>query len=428
MTSASESVMSVNVIGPLTPAPRLSGDFWRFWVGQIISNLGSAFTGFAVPLLVFQLTGSALNLALASAATSLPGLLFGLLIGAWVDRVDRKRLMIRADLGRALVIASIPLLASRNLLPIWWIYGVGFVNTTLAICFSFAQVTAIARLVAHDDLVTANGRMSASFAAVGVIGPLLAGFLVALLPTPTLLLFDAVSFLISASLLARITTSFNVGFARKATTLRRDIAEGLHYVLQHPVLRAIAANAACVNFAVVTIGTQMVLFVKEALQASDPQLGLVFAAESLGVISLSLVAGPLRKHLPFSIVALGAIILEGLLTIALALTRVVWVALPLVALMAGLTMLFNINVISLRQAIVPNALLGRVTSVLNVLAGSVMPLGTLIGGLLIDRTRNVALVYGVIGGVMVLIGLIFAFTPLGRAERYIPQAEAVGQQ
>jgi hypothetical protein len=266
--------------------------------------------------------------------------------------------------------------------------------------------------------------MSASFAATGVIGPLLAGFLVALMPTPTLLLFDAVSFLISASLLAGITTSFNVATVRESATLRRDVAEGLRYVLQHPVLRAIAANAAFVNFVFVTIGTQMVLFVKEWLQASDTQLGLVYAVESLGVISLSLAAGPLRKRLPFSAVALGAIILHGVLTIALALTRVVWTALPLVALMAGLTMLFNINVISLRQAIVPNLLLGRVTSVLNVLAGSVTPLGTLIGGMLIDRTHDVALVYGVIGGLIVVIGLTFVFTPLGHAERYIPQAEA----
>jgi hypothetical protein len=257
-----------------------------------------------------------------------------------------------------------------------------------------------------------------------VIGPLLAGFLVALIPTPTLLLFDAVSFLISAFLLSRISTSFNTTTAREQTTLHRDIAEGLRYVLQHPVLRAVAAIAALVNFVGVTIGTQMVLFVKEWLQASDTQLGLVYAAESLGVIGLSLAAGPLRKRLPFSAVALGAIILHGVLTIALAVTRVIWVALPLVTLMAGLMMLFNINVISLRQAIVPNLLLGRVTSVLNVLAGSVTPLGTLIGGMLIDRTHEVALVYGVIGGLIVVIGLAFAFTSLGHAERYVPQAQA----
>ncbi len=107
-------------------------------------------------------------------------------------------------------------------------------------------------------------------------------------------------------------------------------------------------------------------------------------------------------------------------------THFFWAATFLMALMGGLMTIFNINIISLRQAIVPNALLGRVTSVLNVVAGSATPFGALIGGLVIDQTHNVALVYGVIGGLIVLIGFAFAFTPLGNAERYIPQAEAAG--
>src|SRR5215471_219934 len=92
-------------------AKRPSADFWKFWAGQTISNLGSSFTDFAIPLLIFKLTGSALKLAIASATTFLPYLLFGLPIGAWVDRVDRKRLMIVTDLLRAFILASIPLLA-----------------------------------------------------------------------------------------------------------------------------------------------------------------------------------------------------------------------------------------------------------------------------------------------------------------------------
>src|SRR5207248_5019721 len=96
------------------PRPPTSLDFGKFWVGQTISNLGTSFTQFALPLLVFKLTGSALNLAITTAATFLPYLLFGLVIGAWVDRVDRKRLMIATDIARAAVIASIPLLASLD--------------------------------------------------------------------------------------------------------------------------------------------------------------------------------------------------------------------------------------------------------------------------------------------------------------------------
>src|SRR5438093_7836358 len=126
---------------------RLSTDFWKFWTGQAVSALGSSFTGFALPLLVYKLTGSAINLALATAAYFIPYLLFGLVIGAWVDRIDRKRLMIWTDLGRGAIIASIPLLASQDLLSIWWIYAVLFVNSTLSIAFDSAEFAAIPSLV-----------------------------------------------------------------------------------------------------------------------------------------------------------------------------------------------------------------------------------------------------------------------------------------
>src|SRR5215470_1210002 len=118
--------MQVNNDTPRRTASTFNSDFWKYWTGQTISNLGSSITLFALPLLVYKLTGSALNLGIATAATFLPYLLFGLVLGAWTDRVDRKRMMIGTDIARALIIASIPLLAALGLLSIWWIYLVAF--------------------------------------------------------------------------------------------------------------------------------------------------------------------------------------------------------------------------------------------------------------------------------------------------------------
>src|SRR5260370_42621648 len=106
----------------------LSRDFWTFWTGQAISVLGTSFTTLSLPLLVYRLTGSAVNLALTSAAEFLPYLLFGLIIGAWVDRTDRKQLMIVVNLLQALVIVSIPVLAAFGHLAVWWIYATGFIG------------------------------------------------------------------------------------------------------------------------------------------------------------------------------------------------------------------------------------------------------------------------------------------------------------
>jgi MFS family permease len=406
------------------PSRRLSADFWKFWAGQTISNLGSSVTLFALPLLVFKLSGSALNLGISTATSFLPYLLFGLIIGAWVDRLDRKKLMIVTDIARALVLATIPLADMLGQLSVVWIYVVGFVSATLTIAFDAAQFAAIPSLADQGDLVTANGRIQASYSAAMVAGPLIAGLLVALMPLADLMLLDASSFLISALSLAWIRQSFNTGEQREATSVRQDIVEGLRYVLGHPVLRNISAMMALVNFVATTTYAQLVLFASERLGASETQVGLLFSAGSAGVVVLGLAAGALRKRWSFSTVALGALMLEGLLTVGLSFTRSYWVAVAIWTASQGLGILFNINTSSLRQAIVPNHMLGRVMSIAGVLAWSAIPLGTLLGGFLIERTGDVALIYRAIGVLVFLIPLGFSFTALGRAERYIPGAGA----
>ena len=141
----------------------MSSDFKKFWIGQTISNLGSSFTQWAVPLLVYQLTHSALSLGVATAATFVPYLLFGLLIGAWMDRVDRKKAMIVLDSVNAIVILSIPLVAQFGHLTVGWIYVVTFIQSTIFIAFSAGEFAAIPSLVSTDDLVTANGRIQATY-------------------------------------------------------------------------------------------------------------------------------------------------------------------------------------------------------------------------------------------------------------------------
>lgn len=398
-----------------------SKDFWKFLAGETISNVGSSFTLFVLPLLVFKLTGSALNLALVTVAEFLPYLLFGLVIGAAVDRVDRKRLMIFVNITQALVISSIPLLAALELLSVWWIYVVGFASSTLWICFDTAEFAAMPSLVGKNDLVTANGRVQAGYSAATVVGPALAGLLVASVPMSTVLLLDALSFLVSALTLALIPISFNVGVEARQEpgNIRREVAEGLRYVISHPVLRNVCLMMALVNCVGYTVYAQLVLFAKERLGASDTQVGLLYAAGSVGMIVLALAANPLRRRLSFSKVALGTIMLGGTLIVFLASTRWYWVALLLWASIWGLVILFQINSNSLWQAIVPGRLLGRVQSVVNVLSWSAIPLGTFVGGLVIEQTQNVAVVYGTIGVLIFLAALIFSFTALGHAERFL---------
>jgi MFS family permease len=397
-------------------------DFWKFLTGQTISVLGSAFSGFALPLLIFQLTHSPLSLAIATATFALPHLLFGLFIGAWVDRVDRKRLMIAVDVLMALALAVIPILALVHQLNVLWIYAVQFTVSSLGLVFEQAEFTAIPSLVGDIDLVTANGRINASYQASEVAGPTIAGAIATVVSIPALLVIDSVSYLVSATMLATIKVGFNRSTreAKGTTRILADIGEGLRYVWSHPVLRNISLMMMLFNLVNSTFYAQSVYYAKERLHTSNFELGIFFAAGSVGAILFSLLAGRLRRRFSFSAVVIGCLALSGVFTVIFAFIPWLWLALPFLLLREGVLSLLNINTFSLRQAIVPDQMLGRVLSVAGVLAFSAMPLGSIAGGILIERTHNVALVFGGIGVLLFLIPLAFSLTPLGHADRYLP--------
>jgi len=400
-------------------------DFWVYWTGQTISQLGSSFTAFALPLLVYQLTHSALNLGIATASTFIPYLLFGLLIGAWVDRVNRKRLMILTDLLRALAVAVIPLLARLDLLAVWEVYVLAFLSSTLTIFFTSAEFAAIPSLVDNDNLIRANGRIQASYSGASILGPLLAGLLLTTLPLTTVFLVDAGSFLLSAASIVLIRVSFNrADQPQERKHILRDVAEGLRFVLKHPVLRSISAMMALVNLVSSAATAQLVLFAKQRLSATDAQVPLLYTAGSAGVVVFALLAGPLRRRWPFGVVALGALAVGGLVLEVFAYQTIFWIATVIWG-FTGIGVLLDINTLSLRQAITPNHMLGRVISIAGVLAWSAIPLGAILGGVLVQQTGDVSFVFAMAGALNFVIPVaFFLFSPLGRADRYVAQAKA----
>ena len=378
-----------------------------------------------MPLLVFQLTHSALNLAITTFTWALPHLLFSLVVGAWVDRVDRKRLMIAVDILLAATMLTIPALAYLHALNVYWVYAVDFAASALSLTFQQAEFTAIPSLVGSSDLVTANGRINASYQAAEVLGPAIAGAIVSVVPVTSLYIVDAASYVISGTALVLVGVSFNVAAAgaRAPSTIRAEIKEGLAYVLRHPVLRNISLMMMLFNLVHATANAQAVLYAKDRLHTTNFELGVLFASAGVGSVLFSLLAGWLRKRMSFSAVVLGCLMAAGLSLAAFAAVPWFWLALPFYLLHSGFGSLLNINTFSLRQAIVPNNMLGRVLSVAGLLAFSATPIGSLIGGFAIQRTQNVALVFGAIGVMLFLIPLAFTRTALGHADRYLP-AEA----
>lgn len=416
---------------PAAPPQRALGrDFWLYFSGQLISQIGSSFTLFALPLLVFKLTHSANNLALTTVSNFAPYLLFGLILGALVDRFNRRRMMLLTDVGRAAMITVLPLLALVGALRVEDIYAVAFVQSTLGILFNCGQFAAIPSLVGRDNLVAANARIMATNSVGQILGPILAGVLVTLMPTADLLFFDAASFVVSAASLAAIRRSFNAvnrpGRANNGVRgLLRDVRVGLQYVWEQPALRSISLMMALINFVTTTEITQLVLFAKRVLSASDSEVALLYAAGAAGLLVASISAAAIRRRLSFAVCALGALVLYGLSVMAMALIGSYPAALALWAAASGCGLLLNINTVSLRQAIVPNEMYGRVISIGQVLAWSAIPLGALAGAAAIRLFGTVTDVYAAIGGLTVLIALSFAFSPVAHGDRYLALAGVI---
>lgn len=401
-----------------------AGDFWIYWAGQLLSQVGSALTAFALPLLVFKISGSALALGISTAAAWLPYLVLGLPIGTWVDRINRKAFMISLDIIRATLLAILPTLALLGHLPLWWIYVVLFLNATLSIGFSSAGSAAVASLIQPERLVQANGFVQVGAWLSLVIGPLLASLLLTRISLQGVLWVDAISFLISAVSLVLVRTSFNRTPPRERakTPFGRDLLEGLHTVLAHPVLRTVALVGFLANLALGTIVAQLVLVAKHIFSASDAQVGVFATALGIGGVIASLLAGPLKRWLSYGVLLLGSLLLFGILTLVLVLMHNYWVGVVLWACMFGMIGFINAVSPAIVQAVTPNEVLGRVTACIGVLAILPVPISAILGGWLIDQLHSVSLVLGVLGSCVTLGALIFLLSPLAHVERYLSPA------
>jgi hypothetical protein len=226
-------------------------EFFKLWGGQAMSSFGSAITGLALPLTaVVTLGATPLQMGVLGTVGFLPQLLFSLPAGVWIDRLPRRPILVGSDLGRAVLLGSIPVLALLGLLRMEALYVVAFLSRIGALCFVAAALAFVPALVARERLVDANSASALSDSVAMTAGPALAGGLVQLLTAPVAIALDAFSFLVSAvfSLLIRVQEPAPVAKHRRGR-LWADIGAGLRLLVAHPVLRAMAVSATLASFA-----------------------------------------------------------------------------------------------------------------------------------------------------------------------------------
>lgn len=373
-------------------AGAFNSDFGRLWSGQTVSVLGSQVTLLALPLTaVLVLKAHPSQMGLLAAAGSAPYLLVGLFAGVWVDRVRRRPILMAADLGRALLLASIPLAAWLHVLGMAQLYVVAFLAGILRVFFDVASQSFLPVLVGHEALVAANSKLETSNSVAGIVGPGLAGALVQLVTAPVAILVDALSFLVSALFLRLIRT-------REPLPARHDerqglltaIREGLRLVWTDPLLRPLVISGASFSLFDSLLMAVYVLYMVRTLALTPALVGVVFALGSVGGLAGALLAGPLTRRIGLGRALVGGILAAGVAELGIALAG----GPPLVALLivivaeAGVQcgdLVYDINAVSLRQSRVADRVQGRVNATVRVCTWGMAPLGALAGGVLAER-------------------------------------------
>ena len=389
------------------------GDFARLWAAQSTSAVGSQFTAVALPLLAaLSLGASPMAFGVLAAAAGLPHLLFGLLAGAWVDRLRRRPVMIAADIARAVLLATIPVAAALGALRIELLVAVAFLVESFTVFFDIAYLTYIPSLVSRDDLVEANSRLEATASAAQVIGPALGGTLVRVLGAPLALLVDTLSYLVSATLIWRIRAHEAQPRARR----RRDEPPRRNRSGFARGLAVACAARTCAFFDRVERGGVPVPLDLRALydarsRARRGGSGAGLRRRGRGGAAGQLGAGPARGRWGVGRVLLGSQILFGLFGMLVPLAVLFPdAALPLVVaaefLQWVMVLVFSVNSVSLRQAITPDRLLGRVNGTMRFIVWGSRPIGSLLGGYLGSRIGLPATL--VVGA----FGMLIAFVPL----------------
>ncbi len=388
-------------------------DFLRLWSAQTVSQLGSQVSQLALPLAaILVLDASAFEVALLGTVEFLPFLLFALPAGVWVDRLRRKPILVLGDLGRAAALASVPVAYAFDALTIWQLYAVGFLVGVGTVFFDVAYQSYLPSLVDRSQLVDGNSKLEVSRSGAALAGPGLAGVLIGAITAPYAILVDAFSFIGSAALIVRIRRPEILPELTEKPSMRRELVEGLRYLLGHRFWRPLAITVALSNFFNTLAFSIFLVYAVRDLELSATVIGIVLGVGNVGWLLGAVAANRLSARLGVGLTLVGSALVFGP---ALLLVPAAPKSQPIPFLVAALILasfagiVFNVTGLSFQQAVTPDRLLGRLNATRRFIVWGVIPLGSLTGGALASLIGlRPTLWVGAIGGSLSFLPLLLS--------------------
>ncbi len=365
-------------------------EFVKLWTGQTISRFGSEISALAIPLAAaLVLNASPAQMGFLGAFEFAPFLLLSLFAGVWVDRLPRRPILIVADVGRAILLGSIPVAALLGVLHIEQLYAVGLLSGVLTVFFDVAYQAYLPVLVSRRHLVEGNSKLEVSRSVAQIAGPGVAGALVQLVTAPFAVVVDALSFVVSVLFLLVIRTPEPPPARHDGSTgsIWAELREGLALVVGNPLLRSIAACTGTSNLFSNATMAVYVLYLTRQLGIQPAVLGLILAVAGPGALLGAVIAGWLARRFGLGATIVGSIFVGELSNLLVPLaggTTLVITATLMVAMFVGgaASPIYNINQVSLRQAITPDRLQGRMNASMRFIVWGTIPIGALLGGTL----------------------------------------------
>lgn len=425
-----------SLLNSLHPSRWLTGlwrnpDFAKLWGSLTIVHFGGQITFLALPLTAaLVLDASPFEVGVLTALEALPYPLFGLFAGVLVDRTRKLPVIIACDVGRGLALLAIPICMWLGVITMPVLYIVGFLVGLLTVIGWPAYQVFMTERVGRDNLVEANAKIGISDSASQLVGPGVAGALIHWLTAPIAILVDAISFFLSAWMLRGIPPRESDVPKTVPRSIKAEIREGLATIWQNRTLRALVWSIALwqvFRHAYVAI---VVLYAARELGFSAGHVGVLFMAAGIGSLSAAALVAPLNRRFGMGPTMLGGIGMTGVAWLVMGSAfGPPWLASLLFG--GGLfildlgAMVFFINYLTLRQAVTPDRLLGRVTATMICLTVSTAPLGGLAGGWIADHLglRAAMLLAG--AGALVLAPLTTWLSPLARMRELPPPQEPV---
>jgi MFS family permease len=362
-------------------------DFLKLWVGQSISEFGTRISRTAIPLIAVILLGaSPAQMGVLTALGSAPVLLFGLFAGVWVDRLPRRPVMIAMDLGRLLLLLTIPITALTGTLSMGLLYLVVPLQGIMSLIFYTAYHAYLPSLINRADLVEGNSKLATTESLAEIGGPSVAGLLIQWISAPLSVVFDAISYLFSSISFLLIRQPEPPRTERPAgSSALTEIREGLAVIAGNPILRVLIISVGVRTFFGNFYGALYDIYAIRDLGLTPAVLGLVVSAGGIGALIGSLLADRIQKRLGLGRTITVMLLISGLNNLLIPLAAYAGTLAPVVMIAAqiigdGAMLIFFINDTSLRQIIVPDRLLGRTNATFGFLAQGIAPVGALVAG------------------------------------------------